>query len=375
LETDNCGNDAVKNPADTLPRTIRIVEQGFADGWHLGVQVYVSVAGKTVADFAVGEARPGVPMTASTIMWWLSCSKPIMAVAIAQLWESGELELDDAVCRHISEFRTKGKEAVTLQQLLTHTVSMNADVPWNLTDWDVIVSRLCESELTAGWVPGRDAGYNVAGNWYLLGEVVRRLDGRTYDRYAREAIFEPLGMGDSWIGMPTERYYAYGNRVGLMYDTADSEPKSDDPQQRCLTCRPGGSGHGPIRELGRFYEMLLGRGSLAGVSVISPQAVETLTSRHRAGMFDRTFQHTMDWGLGFIIDSNQYGVDTVPYGYGRHCSQKTFGHSGCQSSCAFADPERGLVVAWVSNGTPGEERHGQRQRAINTAIYEDLSLV
>lgn len=92
-------------------------------------------------------------------------------------------------------------------------------------------------------------------------------------------------------------------------------------------------------------------------------------------MFDHTFKHVMDWGLGFILDSKQYGSDTVPYGYGDHASPRTFGHSGAQSACAFADPEHDLAVAWLCNGLPGEARHQLRQRAINNAIYEDLGLV
>jgi CubicO group peptidase (beta-lactamase class C family) len=138
--------------------------------------------------------------------------------------------------------------------------------------------------------------------------------------------------------------------------------------------RPGGSGWGPMRELGRFYEMLLFRGQREGMRLLSVQTVEALTSRHRVGMYDEILQHIIDWGLGFIIDSNMYGADTVPYGYGSHCSPRTFGHSGNQSSAGFCDPENGLVVAWVFNGTPGERRHQQRARAMNTAIYQDLNL-
>jgi len=64
----------------------------------------------------------------------------------------------------------------------------------------------------------------------------------------------------------------------------------------------------------------------------------------------------------------------VPYGYGRFASDATFGHSGAQSSCAFADPEHELVVAWVTNGTPGERPHQKRHREINHAVYEYLNL-
>ena len=133
--------------------------------------------------------------------------------------------------------------------------------------------------------------------------------------------------------------------------------------------RPGSGARGPIRELGLFYETLVRK---RGSTILSPQTVEALTARHRVGMYDHTFKHVIDWGLGFIINSNMYGVDSVPYGFGPHASMRTFGHSGNQSSTGFCDPEHGLVVSWVMNGMPGEARHQERARAINAAIYEDL---
>jgi CubicO group peptidase (beta-lactamase class C family) len=92
-------------------------------------------------------------------------------------------------------------------------------------------------------------------------------------------------------------------------------------------------------------------------------------------MFDETFRHAMDWGLGLIIDSKQYGADTVPYGYGDAASSATFGHSGSQSSVAFADPQSGLVVAIVLAGMPGERPHQRRLRAILAALEQDLAAV
>jgi CubicO group peptidase (beta-lactamase class C family) len=82
----------------------------------------------------------------------------------------------------------------------------------------------------------------------------------------------------------------------------------------------------------------------------------------------------MDWGLGFIINSNQYGVETVPYSYGKYAGPRTFGHSGQESSCAFCDPDAGLVVAWICNGMPGAAKHHLRQKQINEAIYQDLKI-
>ena len=108
--------------------------------------------------------------------------------------------------------------------------------------------------------------------------------------------------------------------------------------------------------------------------MLTPQSVEAITAPHRVGMYDNTFRHTMDWGLGFLINSARYGPGPAPYGYGPHASPRTFGHGGSQCATAFADPERGLAVAIVWNGRPGEARHDQRLRETLTALYEDLRL-
>jgi CubicO group peptidase (beta-lactamase class C family) len=150
-----------------------------------------------------------------------------------------------------------------------------------------------------------------------------------------------------------EEQERYGGRLSIMYKTerGGREPMPLQDAAGMAICRPGASARGPVRELGRFYQMLLNGGEL------------------------EAFMHTLDFGMGFILNSNQYGAETVPYGYGRHASEKAFGHSGAQSSCAFADPEHGLVVSWVANGMPGERLHHKRQRAVNSAIYEWLDLV
>lgn len=364
-------------PRDVLPRTVALVEQGMAERLHVGAQMYVSLHGTPVASFGLGEARPGVPMTPDTLMLWLSSVKPVGAVAIAQLWEQGELELDGRVAAYIPEFGAKGKEPITIRHLLTHTGGFRlADTGTPETPWEETIANVCAAPLERDWVPGRKAGYHVATSWLILGELVRRVDGRPYNQYVREAICEPLGMVDSWVGMPPERYRAYGNRIGLMHDTTGPEPRvaGFDTEARAAWVVPGGTGRGPMRELGHFYEMLFNRGECEGRRILLPQTVEALTTRHRTGMYDHTFKHIIDWALGFIVDSKQYGVETVPYGYGRYCSPRTFGHGGAQSSTGFCDPEHGLVVALVFNGMAGEERHNTRVRAVASAIYEELGL-
>jgi CubicO group peptidase (beta-lactamase class C family) len=358
--------------ADELMRTKERIERGIAEGLHVGAQLYVSRDGDLLADLAIGDARPGVAMTTDTLLQWRSCSKPIGAVAIAQLRDRGVLDVDDRVAHHIPEFAADGKDAIAIRHILTHTAGLRPPAPgWDERPWDQIIAAICATSLQPGWTPGEKAGYSAAASWFILGEIVRRVDGRPYVRYVREEIFEPLGMADSWIGMPIERYRAYGDRIAMMPDTSRMPPTWPQRDELdAITCRPGGGGRGPMRELGRFYEMLL-RG---GENVLSPDRVRELTTRHRVGLFDNTFRHVMDWGLGFIVNSNRYGADTVPYGFGRHASEETFGHGGAQSSASFADPKHGLVVAIAWNGAPGEPKHQERARETLTALYEDLGL-
>jgi CubicO group peptidase (beta-lactamase class C family) len=377
----------MSSPPTELPRTVSILQHGIDEKLHPGAQLYVSRNGTAVADLALGESQLGTPMTRDSMTLWLSAGKPIAAVAIAQLWERGRLALDDRVATHIPEFAQHGKDAITIRHLLTHTGGFRAAPGtaanlWAIEPWQTVVAGICAARLEPRWIPGQKAGYHPGTSWIMLGELIRRLDGRPFDRYVREMIFQPLGMIDSWVGMPPEKYREYreSNRLVTSYDTSKGPPDPNTPppsEALCALVRPGASGRGPIRELGRFYEALLALMSPHArvAAILRPQTTEALVARHRTGMFDHTFKHVMDWGLGFLVNSNQYGPDTVPYGYGPHASPRTYGHSGAQSDCAFADPENDLVVAWMCNGSPGEARHQERQRAINAAIYEDLGLI
>ena|SRR5438105_4435688 len=359
-----------------FPRTSAILAEDVVKRRSLGGQIYIALRGVTIANEAFGERARGRNMRVDDLTLWLSSTKPITAVAVAQQAEQGRLRWDDPVSQFVPEFAQNGKQAITVWQLLTHTGGFrSADkIPEELPS-DETIAAICAAPLETGWIPGQKAGYHIVSSWFILAEIVRRLDGRSFDTYVREEIFLRLGMNDSWIGIPPEAYRNYGDRIAPMYSTAIGQPRPVplwNSEKGCAICRPGSNGRGPIRELGRFYEWLLDPQSSP---VLKPEIVQQLTKRHRIGMFDQTFRHVMDWGLGFIINSNRYGRESVPYGYGRYASENTFGHSGAESSCAFADPDHGLVVAWAFNGMPGERPHQKRARTLNSAIYEDLGLI
>ncbi|MFA9477313.1 serine hydrolase domain-containing protein [Phycisphaerales bacterium AB-hyl4] len=363
----------------TLPAAVEAIEHGIDVGVHIGAQLYVSQRGEIIADLAVGEARAGVPMTPEHLVLWMSSTKPITAIAIAQQIERGKLDLDARVARYMPDFGQHGKDRITLRHLLTHTAGFRPprfDFPQD--DWQTIIAKICATPIERDWEPGEKAGYHTHTSWFILAELVQQVTGERYSDYVRSHIFEPIGMNDSHIGMPVEQYDNYGDRIAIMMNTAKGERKPFiEPAVHkawATQARPGGNGYGPTRELARFYEMLLAGGEYNGQRIVSHDTVRLFTARHRVSLYDHTFRHTMDWGLGFMVDSKRYGRDTVPYGFGDHASQRAFGHSGSQSSTAFVDPAHSLVVALVCNGMPGEAKHQRRMRDILAAAYEDLNL-
>jgi CubicO group peptidase (beta-lactamase class C family) len=402
-----------------LDRTRAALLRGIEQGLHPGAQLYVSRHGKVVADVALGEARPGVPMTPDTLVLWLSSSKPVGAVAIAQLWERGLLGLDDPIAMHVPEFAQNGKQAITIRHALTHTAGFRLpQVGWPAASWEETIARVCAARLEPRWVPGEKAGYHMSSSWFVLGEIVRRLDGRPFESYVRDEIFLPLGMDDCWIGMPAERYreYAGRQRLAQTWNTEPSSPRPHawDDEPHVTRCSPGGNGWGPMRQLGRFYGMLLGGGTLEGRRLLLPQTVEALLARHRVGMFDHTFRRVMDWSLGLIPNSGPGLLETwsslcaapatehlqddpsggaaspdrlvpgeaptlvpaldLPYHYGPHASRRAVGHSGYRSSTAFCDPAHGIAVALAVTGTPADSAHAARFAELSAAIYQDLGL-
>jgi CubicO group peptidase (beta-lactamase class C family) len=358
---------------------LAVVEEGMWEGLHVGGQVYVSVWGEVKGDFAVGVARPAtehaeaVPMTPETITLWLSSGKPLTAVAVGQLWERGKLDLDDAVSKFIPEFGVYGKEGITVRHLLTHTAPLRlADTGWPDATWEQMIQRVCATRPEPRWVNGRTAGYSAHVTWYLLGELVRRLGEQELGDYLRDRVFLPCGMENTHVSMTVEEQEASAGRMAVMQVTERGTPHaySTETPRALSVARPSGSMRGPARELGKFYEVMLRRGK----GILSPQAVEAMTSRHRVNTLDKTFGAVIDWGLGFMVNSLIYGKEDTPYQFGPYASARTFGHSGNQSSVGFADPEIGVVGVVVFNGMAGEAKHQPRMRTALKAIYEDLGL-
>ncbi|MEM6552850.1 MAG: serine hydrolase domain-containing protein [Planctomycetota bacterium] len=386
------------HPAEQ-PLTDLLLE-GVVSGHHTGAQLCVTQRGQPLLDLAVGDNGRGQPMVPDTLVLWMSSGKPLTAVAIAQLVEAGHVELDMPIADLLLDFGSHGKDAITLRHALSHTAGIRPN-PFTYVkdDWDTIQSKIAAMRPERDWVPGEKAGYHVQSTWFLLGEVVRVVTGQPLPEYLREHVFLPLGMTDCWLGMDERAHddaLAAGRLSSMHWVDPTANVGGRTPVAPAITpskmterdwliqCRPGGNAIGPVHQFTRFYEALLPdtlgpAGTRDGFTLLQPDTVEQFTAATRVGMHDHTFRFTMDWGLGFMRSNNRYAshaqLDTVPYSFGPHTSDLAFGHSGHQSSTAFADPAHHLAVALVFNGMPGEPQHAKRSYQLLDALYQTLGLV
>lgn len=338
--------------------------------------------GSPVVSYAAGVSRDDVPLTKDSLMPWFSGTKLVTAVAVAIACERGLFALDEPVARVIPEFGAHGKDAVTFWHVLTHTGGFRRphgeEIFVGGIEPNALLQKIYDAPLEDGWVPGERAGYHPVTGFDVLGEAVRRVDGRAFDDFVSEEIFERLGMVDSWMALPPERKVAYGDRIVVMHDTSGAAP---EPLHRFMRdaglswLDPSGSGVGPLHELVLVPEMLRRGGEFEGERLLSAETVASMAARHRTNMRDETFGALMDWGLGVMLNSIHYTGAPAPYGYGMHAGEDAFGHGGRQSSVTFADPENGLSVSFGCNGMPGEAVNTRRTQPVLTALYEDLGVL
>jgi CubicO group peptidase (beta-lactamase class C family) len=344
------------------------LEAGREAGWHLGAQVYVSCGGEVLLDTAVGESVPGRALDVDDVMLWYSSGKPWTTVAVLQLWERGALGLDDQVATYVDGWGN-GKEAATVRQVLTHTAGFPmAGDPTYDADVSFDEALAVTAGWPAAWEPGTMAGYHPASGWRVLGAIVERVDGRRIDRYLRDEVAAPLGLDDCHLGVPLEIQREYGDRLAPVHWTGHRYPSLVEGGIQMVPWRidevhnepwhvakvePGGGMRGPARQLGRFYESLLGHGP----AMLEPRTVEMMRAVHRWGLRDATFGTLTPWGLGVAVD------------FSGGTGWRAFGHGGMASSRGIADPELGLVMVTVANGLANYFDAEQRVLEATDATY------
>ena len=284
--------------AAAVTGAVAVVTEGVERGLHLGAQVYASVDGKVVADLGIGHAWAGVPMTSDSMVVWFSMTKPSVAVAVAQQWERGALELDDRVAGAPPRVRAHGKDEITIRHLLTHTAGIRTGDAVTSTApgtayWDEVVAGICAIEREPDWVPG------AAGRLppQLRDDPARRdrappsTGAASSSTCATRCSSRSAWPTAGWACRPT------GSRRTATASAPCTTPRRARRCRSTTSTRPTSSGCASPAVVGAARsgswrastEALLGRGALEGHRVLTPQTVEAITARHRVGLYDETF--------------------------------------------------------------------------------------
>jgi len=280
------------------------------------------------------------PMTGDTIFDVASLTKVVATTpAIMRLVEEGRLQLDAPVGRHVAAFATDGREAVTVRHLLTHTsglppgIRYDAAAPWS--GYDEGIARACREPLKSA--PGTACVYSDI-NFILLGEIVRQVSGQWVSDYAREMIFQPLGMTDTGY-VPAA---ATRPRIAPTEHGPDGQPLRGvvhDPTCRRMGGRCGHAGlFSTARDLARYCRMMLNGGVLDGRRVLAEATVAEMTRVHTPPALEA--RRALGWDVATRF-SGQRGK-FFPEGW-------SFGHTGWTGPSLWIDPVSSTFVVLVTN--------------------------
>jgi CubicO group peptidase (beta-lactamase class C family) len=344
-----------------------VLEAGVERGLHLGAQLHVSRGGEPVAELAIGESAPGVAMTVDTAMQWMCNTKPIMSVLAAKLCQEGQFDLDGSVSEYLPAFSGSGRDAVTLRNLLTHTVVFRNDPPLEAMmqpTWAEAVDLATSAALDNRFVPGRHAAYSTWYSWTLLGAVACEVTGRDLQLLTVTEVLKPAGMDGTSLADPSHQE----SPVAPIYNCSSDGPAIQAVFDRTLNptiaYSPAISAAGPARDLGRLYDAFAGQSAVGNVGIDAKTAMEW-SRTHRRGLVDQTYGVSTRWGLGFTTDPRRFGLaDDAP----------CHGHLGMQSSISLYDKRYELALVILTNGVT--EARTSRLREVGTirAVYRDLCL-
>lgn len=322
-----------------------------ASGAETGAALAAFVEGRLVVDLWGGDDGEGRPWRQDTLVHTWSVTKPFAAAAVLRLVEAGQLGLDDPVARHWPEFAAAGKETTTLRHLLSHQAGLPAfDAPQPL---DVLLDPARGAALLAAqppaWPPGTAHGEHALTYGLLLGELVRRVDGRTLGRVLAAEVCVPLGL-DFAVGLDaaaqarcariTPWKVAVPDWPALVNPPGALDPSVvNSPAWRAAEVAAV-NGHGTARAVAGFYS-----GLLTGTSALSPATVAELTAVQCSGP-DRVLGRDVAWGLGPQLDEHE------------------FGHGGIGGSWGGANTAHGYAMGYLTRRMADHDRVEAVERVL-----------
>ena len=306
----------------------------FSSGKDIGASYALSVDGEMVVDVWAGhldEAKTR-EWQEDTIVNVYSSTKTVSFLCALILADRGLLDFDAPVKDYWPEFAAGGKDQVLVWHLMDHAAGLSGmDVPietGDMYDWEKMTSLLAAQ--SPWWEPGTASGYHALTQGYLIGEVVRRITGKTIGEFTRDEITTPLAA-DFFIGTPRSEFHRVGNLI-VPEGTNDANRNVDQDQTSIpyrtfanpapvaqdswtddwrLAEIPAANGHGNARALTRIHTALACGGSAFGVDLISPETAASIMQPRIEGT-DLVLKVPASFGLGFGLNRGPVPISPNP---------------------------------------------------------------
>ena len=366
-------------------------EANFSEHGDVGAAVCVYLNGESVVDLWGGWYSDDHQREwdRNTLVNIFSTTKGLAAFCAHRLIEQGLLDVDQPVAHYWPEFAAAGKESIPVRMLLNHQAGMAAVrrplVLEDMYSWETMTEALAEQE--PWWTPGERHGYHALTYGWLVGEVVRRIDGRSLGTYWREEFAAPLGL-DAHIGTGPE----YDGRISTLLNApvdpdapdlveafggpdsvgaaAFSNPPIAGPDNENITSSrgwraaeiPAANGHATARALARVYGGAANGGAIDGIHVLSPDTIANAIIEQSNGP-DACLQIETRFGLGWMLTA-----DFMPLGP----NPRAFGHPGAGGSLGYADLDAGIGFGYTMNQMQANLSGDPRVGGLIEAVYASL---
>ncbi|MDP7549771.1 MAG: serine hydrolase domain-containing protein [Acidimicrobiales bacterium] len=366
-------------------------QRNFDEFGEVGAACCVYVDGVPVVDVwgGLADQASGRAWESDTLQLHFSTTKGLAAICAAMLYERGLLDYEAPVSQYWPEFAGGGKGGITVAQCMSHRSGLAAvDTPLTLDEiWAVEpVLRAIEAQEPL-WEPGSANGYHAITYGWIVGEIVRRIDGRTLGAFLAEEVSGPLGA-ESYIGLPESEEGRVATLLNspppatqeelelmmavmgpgtmgfraLTMDGAIPFGAPENPfnaREMHATEMPAANGISEARALARIYAATVG--DVDGIRLVSDDTVRHVRSERSRGP-DLSLVAECAWGLGFMRD-----LEVNPMLTG-----ESYGHPGAGGSIAFGDLENGVGFAYVMNqmggGIAGDPRANGLIEALRSCL-------
>lgn len=297
-----------------------------------------------------------------------SITKPIVVAGALLLVERGLLTLSDKVIEYIPEFGRHGKNGVRIRHLMTHTSGLPDMLPENQelrekhAPLSAFVEGTCGVELS--FPPGRGVQYQSMG-LAVLGAIIERITGQSCAAFLRKEVFEPLGMTDSWLGLPADWFDGpepKASRIADVQVPADLIGKDwnwNSRYWRMLGVPWGGMLTTPL-DLARYCLMML-RPQAGGVLSPATIAASTRNQLEIMGEVPELERRTRPWGLGWRLNWPEHSAN-----FGDLLGNRTYGHWGATGTVLWIDPDHDAFMVLLT--TRPQEPHGTVLARVSNAV-------